>query len=127
MGVGAYSNTAEGKVIASSFLDNYNNLIAQIRKDDAMSQRAANFKPGATSGGETKGGASFSEGDVLRPKIDNVKLQAEPADAARTVTSLKKADELVYLRGEGYVRCGIERRGWVKKTLSPSECDVSSG
>lgn len=120
MGIGAYSNTAEGKVIASSFLDNYNKLIAQIKQDEGMTQRAANFKPGAISGADTKGGASFSEGDVLRPKIDNVKLQAEPADAAKTVTTLKKADELVYLGEEkdGYVKVqGSSGEGWVKKTL----------
>jgi hypothetical protein len=67
-----------------------------------------------------KAGASYAEGDVLTPKIDNIKLLAEPKDGARPASSLKKGDELVFLGEEkdGYVKVqGSSSEGWVKKTL----------
>ena len=36
-GAGAYTSTAEGKIIASSYLDNYNNVITAIKADQTIS------------------------------------------------------------------------------------------
>jgi hypothetical protein len=119
-GVGGYSNTAEGKVIAASYLDNFNNIVDQIRADAGLLERAENFKSSGLSGGDVKAGAVFAEGDVLTPKIDNVKLLAAPADGARAVATLKKADELVFLGEDkdGFLKVqGSAAEGWVKKTL----------
>jgi hypothetical protein len=85
-----------------------------------MASRADKFKPTGLSGADVKAGASFGEGDVLVPKIDNVKQLAEPNDGARAVATLKKSDELVFLGAEkdGYVKVqGSTAEGWVKKTL----------
>ena len=71
-------------------------------------------------GDDVKAGSGFGEGDVLTPKIDNVKLLAEPRDGARTAATLKKTDELVFLGEEkdGFVKVqGTDGDGWVKKTL----------
>ena len=45
VGIGAYSNTAEGKVIAASYLDNYNNLVVLMKGDADLMARADKFKP----------------------------------------------------------------------------------
>jgi hypothetical protein len=120
LGVGGYTNTAEGKVIAASYLDNFNQLITQLKGDADMVARADKFKPTGLTGDDVKAGSGFGEGDVLTPKIDNVKLLAEPRDGARTAATLKKTDELVFLGEEkdGFVKVqGTDGDGWVKKTL----------
>ena len=120
LGVGGYTSTAEGKVIAASYLDNFNNIVAALKADGDMMARADKFKATGLSGSDVKAGASFGEGDVLLPKIDNVKVLAEPVDGARTVGTVKKSDELVFLGAEkdGYVKVqGSTVEGWVKKTL----------
>jgi hypothetical protein len=118
--VGGYSNTAEGKVIAASYLDNFNNIVDQIRGNSELLARGDNIKASGLSGSEVKAGAVYAEGDVLTPKIDNVKLLASPADGARAAATLKKTDELVFLGEEkdGYLKVqGSVAEGWVKKTL----------
>ena len=120
VGLGGYSSTAEGKVIAASYLDNFNQLVATMKADPDMMARADKFKPTGLAGSDVKAGASFGEGDVLVPKIDNVKQLADPSDGARAVATLKKADELVFLGEEkdGYVKVqSSSAEGWVKKTL----------
>ncbi len=120
-GAGAYTSTAEGKIIASSYLDNYNKVITAIKADEGMVARAQKFDASKlVSGDATKAGATYAEGDVLGPKIDNVKLLAAPSDAAKVNASLKKTDDLVYLGEEkdGFLKVqGSTAEGWVKKTL----------
>jgi hypothetical protein len=120
VGVGAYSNTAEGKVIAASYLDNFNNIVDQLKGDAELMARADKFRTTGLSGADVKAGATYAEGDVLTPKIDNVKLLAEARDGARQASTLKKGDELVFLGEEkdGYLKVqGSAAEGWVRKTL----------
>ena len=120
VGVGAYSNTAEGKVIAASYMDNFNNIVDQLKADAGMMARADKFDPAGVSGGDTKAGMTYAEGDILSPKIDNVKLLSSPADGATAAATLKKADEMVFLGEEkdGYIKVqSSSAEGWVKKTL----------
>ncbi|MBV6523047.1 MAG: hypothetical protein MNPFHGCM_03214 [Gemmatimonadaceae bacterium] len=118
--VGGYTNTAEGKVIAASYLDNFNNIVTAIKADPELMGRADKFKATGLSGADTKAGATFAEGTVLAPKIDNVKLLAEANDAAKVVSMLKKTDEVVFLgeESDGFLKVqGSSGEGWVKKTL----------
>lgn len=120
VGVGAYSNTAEGKVIAASYLDNFNNIVDQVTADEALMKRAERFKATGLEGDQVKSGATYNEGDVLTPKIDNIKLVATPEDGAKASATLKKGDELVFLGEEkdGFLKVqGSAAEGWVKKTL----------
>jgi curli biogenesis system outer membrane secretion channel CsgG len=114
---GGYTKTNEGKVIAGSFLNNFNKLVVAVRRNPQ-------FKPmdpaRAGTGGGVRAGASFREGDLLLPKIDNVKLLSQPDDKATAVATLKKSEELVFLGDEqdGYlhVQAGAGE-GWVRKVL----------
>ena len=62
----------------------------------------------------------FNEGDVLAPKIANVKLMAEASDTAKAVGTLARTDELVVIGGEkdGFINVqGASGSGWVKIVL----------
>jgi curli biogenesis system outer membrane secretion channel CsgG len=117
-GAGGYTNTNEGKVVAASFLDNYNAIVRAVRADPSLQRMAA--APGGAAAAGAKAGAVFAEGDVLVPKIANVKVFAAPAESGQSVGVLGKTDELVCTGEErnGYVKVqsgSVE--GWVRKTL----------
>lgn len=48
-GLGAYTNTAQGKVVVAAFVDSYNNLVASVR-----SYKAQHIDGGAGTGGKLK-------------------------------------------------------------------------
>ena len=78
--LGGYANTNEGKVIAASFADNYNGIVRSVRGNPSLQRKVASLSKEA--GNVAKAGATYDEGDVLRPKIGNVKLFSKPADDA---------------------------------------------
>ena len=119
-GAGGYGNTNEGKIIAAAFMDNYNNIVRAVRNDASLQRNVGTLKQEAAAGGKTRAGAVFSEGDVLSPKINNIKLLAEPSDSAKALATLSKADELVVTGAEkdGYIAVqGASASGWVKIVL----------
>jgi Curli production assembly/transport component CsgG len=118
--VGGYGNTNEGKIIAAAFMDNYNNIVRAVRNDPSLQRSVGSLKQEAAAGGATKAGGVFNEGDVLAPKIANVKIVAEPSDTAKVVATLGRADELVVIGGtrDGYVNVqSASATGWVKAVL----------
>lgn len=118
--LGGYSNTNEGKVIAASLADNYNNIVRAVRNDPALQRDVGTLAQEAASGGATRAGAVFSEGDVLLPKIANVKLLAGPVDSARVVATLARTEEMIYMGEErdGFLKVESgSGGGWVKKIL----------
>jgi curli biogenesis system outer membrane secretion channel CsgG len=116
VGLGAYENTAEGKVIAASFLDNWNNVVRAIRNSPQLVRQEnvqQEFGKVATANG-------WNEGDILLTKIANVKLQDAPGSSGRPIASLGRGEELVYMGKEkdGYVKVqGGSGEGWVGKAL----------
>lgn len=115
---GGYGNTNEGKIIAAAFMDNYNKVVGVVRGDPSLQRNVGTLKQEAAAGAVKAG--TFKEGDVLGPKIANVKLMAEPSDAAKVVATLGRGDELVVVGGEkdGYVQVqGSSASGWVKVVL----------
>jgi len=119
-GAGGYANTNEGKIIASSFADNYNNIVRVVRNDPNLQREVGSLAQEAAAGGSTKAGAVYNEGDVLYPKIAGVKLLGSAADAGKTVATLVKGDEMIYMGEEsnGYLRVESGKgAGWVKKIL----------
>jgi hypothetical protein len=91
-----------------------------VRNDPSLQRSVGTLKQEAAAGGSTRAGAVFNEGDVLAPKIANVKLLAEPADAAKVLGTLSRSDELVVIGAEkdGFVNVqGAEASGWIKVVL----------
>ncbi len=116
--LGGYANTNEGKIIAASFADNYNGIVRSVRGNPSLQRDVASLSEEA--GKRTKAGAVFNEGDVLRPKLANVKLMAQPSDQSTTVATLGKGEELIFLGKEqdGFVNVETAKGGgWVKKVL----------
>lgn len=118
--LGGYSNTNEGKVIAASLADNYNNIVRAIRNDPNLQRDVDTLAQEASAGGSTQAGDVFNEGDVIHSKIDNVKLMSGPSDGSSPVATFTKQDEMIYMGGEqgGFVKVeSAKGGGWVKKVL----------
>jgi hypothetical protein len=119
-GIGGYGNTNEGKIVAASFADNYNNIVKVIRNDPNLQRDVGSLAQEAAAGGTTKAGAVFNEGDVVLPKIAGVKIMGSPGEAGKIVATLEKGDELIYMGEEkdGYLKVEAGKgSGWVKKIL----------
>jgi hypothetical protein len=116
---GAYSSTAEGKVIAASLLDNYNGIVGKVQSNSTLKPMSAD-RVAALGGEAPAAGAGFNEGDVIHSKIDGVKLMATASDTAKVVATLKKTDELVVMGAAsgGYIKVlGAMGEGFVKTAL----------
>lgn len=117
-GLGGYANTNEGKMIAASLADNYNNIVRAVRANPSLQRNVGTLAE--ETGRQVKPGDVFNEGDILRPKIANIKVHAQPSDAANAVTTLAKNDELIFMGKEqdGFVSVETSKgAGWVKKVL----------
>jgi curli biogenesis system outer membrane secretion channel CsgG len=116
--IGGYGNTNEGKIIAAALLDNYNNVVNVVRGDPSLQRDVGSLREEA--GKKVASGPVYNEGDVVIPKIANVKLMATPSDASKAVGTLGKGEELVIIGAEqdGFLNVqGSAGAGWVKKVL----------
>ncbi len=116
MGLGAYEKTAEGKVIAASFLDNWNNIVRSIRNSPQL-VRQDNVQQ---QYGQVATANAWNEGDILVTKIANVKIHDAPTSSGRVAGKLGRGEEMVYMGKEqgGYVLIQSgSGEGWVSKAL----------
>lgn len=119
VGAGAYTNTAEGKVVAAALLDNYNNIVKSVRNQPMLVQPTADLSA-STNAAASKQANSFNEGDVLRGKIGGIKILAQAIATSKIVQTLKKEDEVVFLGEEsnGFLKVqGSNGDGWLDKKL----------
>ena len=118
-GLGGYTNTPEGKMIAASLLDNYNNIVKQVRDKGSLINKGS-ASGDANAGASTQAGAPIPAGQVLRAKIANVKVYAGPSRDSKVVATLTRSDDLV-ASGEvknGFVYVDASNfSGWVQRTL----------
>ncbi|MFG6439272.1 CsgG/HfaB family protein [Roseateles sp. LKC17W] len=118
-GLGGYTSTPEGKVVAASFLDNYNKIVQTIR-DQPTLVRTSSAAGEANAAASTKAEAPQQAGQMLAAKISNVKAYAEPSRDSAVVATLNRSDELV-ATGEvknGFVKVDAANfSGWVQRTL----------
>jgi hypothetical protein len=101
-------------------MDNYNGIVQAVNADASLQRNVGTLKEEAAKGGATKTGAVYREGDVLVPKIANVRMLAQPSETAKAVATLGRGEELVVVGGEkdGYVNVqGASATGWVKGVL----------
>lgn len=98
VGAGAYTNTAEGKVVAAALLDNYNNIVKSIRNMPSLSTPTAGPASAENALAAVKANP-FNVGDVVQGKIGGVKVMASPDTNSRLLFSLKKGEEVVVLDG----------------------------
>ena len=118
-GFGGYSNTNEGKMIVASFVDNWNNIVRNIRDNPSIIQARPGLASQQNAAASVKANAGQA-GDVMMPKINGVKVLRAPADGAGELQSLTKNDEVLLLGDErnGFVKVTATRGdGWVKAIL----------
>lgn len=115
--LGAYENTAEGKVIAASFLDNWNNIVRSIRNNPQLARTDSDLK---TESGRVVTADGWADGDVLVTKIANVRMHDNPGSRGRVIATLGRGEEVVFMGKEQddtvFVQGGAGE-GWVKKSL----------
>jgi len=117
---GGYGNTNEGKIIAAALMDNYNNVVQTVRNDPTLVRKVGTLKQEASAGGAAGPSGVFNEGDVVVPKIANVKLLAQPTDTGKVLATLARAEELVVIGGvkDGFVNVqSANATGWIKVVL----------
>jgi len=116
---GGYTSTPEGKMIAASFLDNWNHIVLAIRDNPSL-VRTSSAAGDANAGASTKAGMTVAAGQVLLAKIANVKVYSAPSRDSKVVGTIQKTDELV-ASGEaknGFVQVDSSNvSGWVQATL----------
>jgi hypothetical protein len=99
-------------------MDNYNKVVGVVRGDPSLQRDVGTLRDEA--GKKTVAGAVYNEGDVVVPKIGNVKLLSQPSDGAKALATLSKGEELVIVGAEqnGFLNVqGGAAAGWVKKVL----------
>lgn len=119
VGAGAYTNTAEGKIVAAALLDNYNNIVRAVRNQPTLVQPTADLSA-SKNATTSKQANAFNEGDVLRGKIGGIKVLEQSIANSKTLYTLKKEDEVVFLGEEtnGFLKVqGSDGDGWVDKKL----------
>ncbi|MCA1978666.1 MAG: SH3 domain-containing protein [Thiobacillus sp.] len=117
-GLGAYTSTPEGKVIAASYLDNWNNIVQSIRNNPQLARQDINLK--GASGQPTKAGVVFEEGDAVTGKIAGLKVYAQPSKSSKVVATLGKGEEVIYTGKDkdGFISVqGQDGEGWVEKVM----------
>ena len=129
--LGAYANTAEGKIVAASFLDNWNKVVMAMRDNPALQrtstapqQAVAQIPPenppavAPTADNKPAPAAGFQKGDVLVGKIGGIKMFAEPSGESRPLETLGRTDVVVFLGDEtnGFLNVRSEHgSGWIEK------------
>lgn len=117
-GLGGYGNTNEGKMLAASLMDNYNNVVRSVRGQTSLHRDVGTLAEEA--GKKTKSGAVFNEGDTVVPKLGNLKVYAQANESSKTVATLSKGEEMIVMGEEqnGFVKVETgSGGGWVKKVL----------
>ena len=116
---GGYTNTPEGKVIAASLLDNWNNIVRTIRDNPSLIKTHSESGD-VNAGNSTRAGAPQKAGEVLTARINNVKVYSGPSRDSKVVATLSRSDELIASGDQknGFVQVDSSNfSGWVQKTL----------
>lgn len=117
--LGGYGNTSEGKIVAASFLDNWNNIVRSIRNNPSLIQAQGSAASQANAAGSVKAGAGAA-GDIYVAKIAGVKAFRSPAEGGATVATLSKTDEVIFEGEEsnGFMKVATPSgSGWVKSVM----------
>ena len=118
VGGGAYTSTDEGKLVAGALLDNYNNIVRDIRDDPSL--LASTSEVGQQNAEASLQASNFQPGAVLSAKLANVKVTAAADKGSEVVATLSKGEEVVFLgeSEDGFLLIqGAEAEGWVREIL----------
>ena len=115
---GAYTSTAEGKLVAGALLDNYNTIVKTIREQPSLLAEVSAV--GQKNAADSLAAVSFVVGDVLRPKINGLKIYDAPSKNSPVIGALDKQQEVVFLgdASDGFVYVqGADVEGWAQQVM----------
>ena len=118
VGGGAYTSTDEGQLVAGALLDNYNNIVRDVRDDPSL--LASTSEVGQQNAEQSLQASDFAPGAVLSAKLANVKVTAAAEKGSEVVATLTKGEEVVFLgeSEDGFLLIqGAEAEGWVREIL----------
>lgn len=128
--LGGYGDTNEGKIVAAALLDNYNKIVRVVRSmtpthrsgavTPAVSPAAVSAVNAGAEVASATGAGNVDVGDVVRPRIANIRLFKWPDVSADIIATLGRADELVVTatNRNGFVAVrGARSYGWVEREL----------
>ena len=130
LGGGGYTSTAEGKMIAASLLDNFNNVIESIKANTNLRPMTAERLARITAG-EPEAGGAFEKGAMVAAKMSGTKLLTSASATSASVATLRAGETMMYLgeRQDGFLR--VQRgsaQGWVDQVLvTQSDAKTSAG
>jgi len=116
--LGGYTSTAEGKIVAASFLDNWNKIVLSIRNNPSLIQPRSGAASLANAAGSVKAGAG-NAGDVYVPKIAGVKVFRGASEDGQ-LAILSRSDEVIFEGEEqdGFMKVATPNgTGWVKAIM----------
>lgn len=116
--LGGYTSTVEGKIVAASFLDNWNKIVLSIRNNPSLLQARGGAASLANAAGSVKAGAG-NAGDVYVPKIAGVKVFRSAHEEGQ-LGILGRSDEVVFEGEEqnGFMKVETPNgSGWVKAIM----------
>ena len=116
--LGGYTSTAEGKIVAASFLDNWNRIVLAVRDNPSLIQARSSAASQANAASSVKAGAGQA-GDIYLPKIAGVKAYRSASEGP-VVATLGKSDEVIYGGEEkdGFMRVETgSGTAWVKAIM----------
>jgi hypothetical protein len=119
VGAGAYTNTAEGKVVAAALLDNYNNIVKSIRNQPSLIATTAGSASSQNAAASIRANA-FNVGDTIQGKIGGVKVLGSANASGKVLFSLKKGEEVVVVEPDknGFLKVqSANGEGWVDQRL----------
>ncbi len=118
--LGGYTNTPEGKMDAASLLDNYNNIVREVRNQSSL-VKTSSAASRVNAGNSTRAGVPVAEGASVFARLSTVKVFAEPRTSSKVVSTLKRSEEAIATGEErdGFVRIDGENvsGGWVQRSL----------
>ena len=115
-GIGAYQNTAEGKVVAAAFLISYNMMVDTVKNDKNLVRKNSVFNYKKEGSKETKKVKKSVIGNVKITKINNVPVYKD-VSGKEIIYKLSNKEEMVILGedGEYYSIQGAQGAGWEKR------------
>ena len=116
--LGGYTSTAEGKIVAASYLNNWNKIVLSIRDNPSLIQARGGAANQANASSSVKAGAGQA-GDVYLTKIAGVKAYRNASEGP-VLATLGKNDEVIYGGEEkdGFMKVETgSGTGWVKAIM----------
>ena len=129
--MGAYGNTAQGKVVAAAFLDAYNNMVGTTRNSRELARSGATVREEAMTVAKSMSPANQPDdaaaavnsdlaGSVVRSKISKIGVYARSSDEGKAKAFLTKNSEaiadgreengFIFVKGDGF-------KGWVERSM----------